>query len=387
MSSVTIAPHGGTLVNRLLEGTQREEAIAVARQSPRITIDDVAISDLELIATGAFSPLTGFLTQQDYVRVVQEMRLANGVVWSIPITLAVSEQEADGLREGEPVALHSQDGQLVALLELRERFRYDAQLEAQHVYRTTDAAHPGVARVFRQGPILLGGDIWLLESPASRFPALALTPAASRAAFAERGWRTIVGFQTRNPVHRAHEYLQKVALEIVDGLFLHPLVGATKDDDLPADVRVKSYQVLLNGYYPADRVLLGAYPAAMRYAGPREAILHAIARQNYGCTHFIVGRDHAGVGNYYGTYDAQQIFDTLEPGNLNITTLRFEHTFYCRTCASIASKRSCPHASDHHLTLSGTRVRELLRSGTLPPPEFTRPEVAQVLIDALRASA
>jgi sulfate adenylyltransferase len=379
----SITPHGGTLINRPLEGTARDEAIAVAQRSPRITLDDIALSDLELIATGAFSPLTGFLGSADYMRVVTEMRLANGIVWSIPITLAVSEDEAEQLRDGEPVALYDEANQLVGLLELSERFRYDPELEAQHVYRTTDAAHPGVARLYRQGPVLLGGDIWLIETLSSRFPKLAFTPAQSRAAFAERGWGTIVGFQTRNPVHRAHEYLQKVALETVDGLFLHPLVGATKDDDLPADVRVRSYEVLLDGYYPADRVLLAAYPAAMRYAGPREAILHAIARQNYGCTHFIVGRDHAGVGNYYGTYDAQVIFDTLAPGDLAITTLRFEHTFYCRTCASIASKRSCPHPTDQHMTLSGTRVRELLRAGTPPPPEFTRPEVAQVLIDAL----
>lgn len=382
----SITPHGGALINRLLEGTARDEAIAVAQRSPRITLDDIALSDLELIANGAFSPLTGFLGAADYARVVAEMRLSSGIVWSIPITLAVSEAEAETLREGEPVALHDQSGQLVGLLELRERYRYDAELEAQQVYRTTDAAHPGVARLYRQGPVLLGGDIWLFAEAVSRFPKLAFTPAASRAAFAERGWRTIVGFQTRNPVHRAHEYLQKVALEMVDGLLLHPLVGATKDDDLPADVRVRSYEVLLEGYYPTDRVLLAAYPAAMRYAGPREAILHAIARQNYGCTHFIVGRDHAGVGSYYGTYDAQLIFDTLAPGDLAITPLRFEHTFYCRTCASIASKRSCPHPSDQHMTLSGTRVRELLRAGTPPPPEFTRPEVAQVLIDALQGA-
>jgi sulfate adenylyltransferase len=382
----SITPHGGALINRLLEGTARDEAIAVAQRSPRITLDDIALSDLELIANGAFSPLTGFLGAADYARVVAEMRLSNGIVWSIPITLAVSEAEAEPLRDGEPVALHDQSGQLVGLLELRERFRYDPELEAQQVYRTTDAAHPGVSRLYQQGPVLLGGDIWLFAEAVSRFPRLAFTPAASRAAFAERGWRTIVGFQTRNPVHRAHEYLQKVALEMVDGLLLHPLVGATKDDDLPADVRVRSYEVLLAGYYPADRVLLAAYPAAMRYAGPREAILHAIARQNYGCTHFIVGRDHAGVGSYYGTYDAQLIFDTLAPGDLAITPLRFEHTFYCRTCASIASKRSCPHPSDQHMTLSGTRVRELLRAGTPPPPEFTRPEVAQVLIDALQGA-
>jgi sulfate adenylyltransferase len=386
MTSTTIQPHGGTLVNRVLVGTAAEEARGRALSAPRVTLNEVGLADLEMIAIGAYSPLTGFLGQADYERVVEEMRLADGTLWSLPITLPVSESRAEMLREGEPVGLYNASGALVGLLELRERYTYDQRHEAAQVYRTTAQEHPGVARLYQQGPVLLGGDVWLLEQPASSFPRLAYTPAATRAHFAERGWQTIVGFQTRNPVHRAHEYLQKAALELVDGLLLHPLVGATKDDDVPADTRVRSYEVLLEGYYPRDRVLLAAYPAAMRYAGPREAILHAISRQNYGCTHFIVGRDHAGVGNYYGTYDAQRLFDTLQPGDLAITPLKFEHTFYCKTCGNMASTRTCPHTSDHHLVLSGTRVREMLRSGTLPPPEFTRPEVAKVLIDALRAA-
>ncbi|GAB4432067.1 MAG: sulfate adenylyltransferase [Chloroflexi bacterium OHK40] len=382
----TIPPHGGTLTDRVLRGSARDEAIARARQAPRVTLNEVGLSDLELIATGVFSPLKGFLGRADYERVVGEARLADGTLWPIPITLAVDEAQARALREGEPVALHAGDGALVGLLELHERYHADPRREAAEVYRTTDAAHPGVARLYGQGPVLLGGDVWLIEPPRRPFPTLHLTPAESRRAFAERGWRSVVGFQTRNPIHRAHEYIQKAALELVDGLFLHPLVGATKDDDLPAEVRVRSYEVLLQGYYPATRTLLAVFPAAMRYAGPREALLHAIARQNYGCTHFIVGRDHAGVGSYYGTYDAQRIFDTLRPGDLAITPLRFEHTFYCRTCASVASSRTCPHDGAHHLTLSGTRVRELLRAGEAPPPEFTRPEVARVLIEALRAA-
>jgi sulfate adenylyltransferase len=386
MTSIPIQPHGGTLVDRVLTGAAADEARAIALSAPRVTLNEIGVADLEMIAIGAYSPLTGFLGQADYERVVNEMRLANGMLWSLPITLPVSESRAEMLREGEPIGLYNSTGQLVGLLELRERYTYDQRHEAEHVYRTTTQEHPGVARLYRQGPVLLGGDVWLFESPASAFPHLALTPNATRAIFAERGWRTIVGFQTRNPVHRAHEYLQKAALELVDGLLLHPLVGATKDDDVPAATRVRSYEVLLEGYYPRDRVLLGAYPAAMRYAGPREALVHAISRQNYGCTHFIVGRDHAGVGNYYGTYEAQRLFDTLKPGDLAITALKFEHTFYCKTCGNIASTRTCPHTSDHHLTLSGTRVREMLRSGTLPPPEFTRPEVAQVLIEALRAA-
>jgi sulfate adenylyltransferase len=382
----SITPHGGTLIDRVLSGPARADALAAAKAAPRITLDAVATADVELIASGGYSPLTGFFGAADYRRVVREMRLANGTLWPIPITLAASEKEAAGLREGDPVALQTADGRIVAVLELRERYHGDPLAEAEHVYGTTDAAHPGVARILARGPVLLGGDIWLLEAQPSPFPALAFTPAQTRAIFAERGWNTVVAFQTRNPIHRAHEYLQKAALELVDGLLVHPLVGATKGDDVPADVRVRTYEVLLRGYYPASRTLLAAYPAAMRYAGPREAILHAISRQNYGCTHFIVGRDHAGVGSYYGTYDAQRIFDTLAPGDLAIQTMRFEHTFYCRTCGSVASPRTCPHDVEHHLVLSGTRVREMLRTGEYPPPEFTRPEVAEILIDALRAA-
>jgi ATP sulfurylase len=386
MTSHPIPPHGGALVDQVLDAAVRAEVRAVAESAPAVTLSEVGLADLELIATGAYSPLRGFLGRADYERVVGEMRLRDGTLWPIPITLPVGEREADGLREGQFVALRAPSGALVGLLKLSERYYYDREREAAEVYRTTDPAHPGVARLYRQGPVLLGGEAWLIEPLPAPFPALAYTPAASRQAFARRGWRTIVGFQTRNPVHRAHEYIQKAALEVVDGLFLHPLVGATKDDDVPAAARVRSYQVLLRHYYPEERVLLAAYPAAMRYAGPREALLHAISRQNYGCTHFIVGRDHAGVGTYYGTYDAQRIFDTLAPGDLAITPLKFEHTFYCRTCAAVASPRTCPHDAEHRLALSGTRVRELLRAGTPPPPEFTRPEVASVLIEALRAA-
>jgi sulfate adenylyltransferase len=254
----TIQPHGGTLIDRVLIGAARAEARAVAANAPRVTLSEVGIADLEMIATGAYSPLTGFLGRADYERVVNEMRLAGGTLWSIPITLPVSESRAEMLREGQPVGLNAPDGRLVGLLELRERYTYDPIHEAEQVYRTTAQEHPGVARLYRQGPVLLGGDVWLLEDLAGTFPELAFTPSQSRAAFAERGWRTVVGFQTRNPVHRAHEYIQKSALEIVDGLFLHPLVGATKEDDVPAAARVESYQVLLRNYYPPDRVLLGA---------------------------------------------------------------------------------------------------------------------------------
>lgn len=383
----TITPHGGTLVSRVLEGSERTEALSVAQAAPRITLSEVGLADLEMIATGGYSPLRGFMGRADYERVLAEMRLTDGTMWPIPITLPVTAAEAETLKEGAAVALASPNGSLVGLLELRERYTYDPHYEAIQVYQTDDAAHPGVARLYAQGPVLLAGDIWLLERPETLFPDLALTPQQSRNAFVERGWRSVVAFQTRNPIHRAHEYLHKIALETIDGLFMHPLVGATKQDDVPAEARVRSYRVLVKNYYPHERVVLAAFPSAMRYAGPREALLHAIARQNYGCTHFIVGRDHAGVGNYYGTYDAQRIFDTLQPGDLAITPLRFEHTFYCRICQSIVSSRTCPHGSENHLVLSGTKVREMLRSGTPPPAEFTRPEVAQVLIESLGGSA
>lgn len=380
---MTIAPHGGALIQRLVPKLELADALREAERLPSIRLSPWSVSDLDLIAIGGFSPLTGFLGSADYRSVVEEMRLANGLVWPIPITLPVSEEEAAGLKEGTRIALRDEAGRLVGTLDLTEKYRYDKAAEARLVYRTEDPAHPGVAKLYAQGDVLLAGEVRAFRRPDSAFPELPSEPAVTRRLFADRGWRRVVAFQTRNPVHRAHEYIQKAALEIVDGLFLQPLVGQTKGDDIPAEVRVRSYKVLLRQYFPADRVILGAYPAAMRYAGPREAILHALVRKNYGCTHFIVGRDHAGVGNYYGTYDAQRIFDEFAPNELGITPLFFEHTFYCHACGGMASAKTCPHPASDHLTLSGTRVRELLRSGQLPPPEFTRPEVARVLAQAL----
>jgi sulfate adenylyltransferase len=391
MSSVPgIRPHGGVLIDRELRGIAREGALERAGSLPRIELSEVNLSDVEMIATGALSPLTGFMTQDDYESVVNSMRLSNGVVWSIPITLAVDEDLTGSISEGDEVALyqptnHVQDarGHLVATMHVQAKFTYDKEREAREVFRTTEEAHPGVARIYEQGNVLLGGPISLLNRPADQeFPEFRFDPIETRRMFADRGWRRIVGFQTRNPIHRAHEFIQKTAMEIVDGLFLNPLVGTTKSDDVSARVRMQSYQTILEAYYPADRVCMGVFPAAMRYAGPREAIFHAICRKNYGCTHFIVGRDHAGVGQYYGTYDAQLIFDEFEPQEIGITPLFFEYTFYCRRCQTIVSAKTCPHGKDDWLYLSGTQVRDMLSRGEAPPPEFTRPEVAQILIEA-----
>jgi sulfate adenylyltransferase len=383
----TIAPHGGTLVNRFIPDEQRESATEAAASLPRLTLNDRQISDLELIAIGAASPLTGFLTQADYESVVNTMHLANGLPWTIPLTLAVTHQQAAELKSGGKAALTDVDGALLATITVGDIYDYDKELEADKVYGTTDEAHPGVAAVYAQPDVLVGGDVDVFLLPKhGDFPEYYLTPAQTRAYFAEHGWRSVVGFQTRNPVHRAHEYLQKVALEMVDGLLLHPLVGQTKGDDIPADVRMKCYRVLLDNYYPLDRTLLSVNPASMRYAGPREAIFHALIRKNYGCTHFIVGRDHAGVGTYYGTYDAQVIFDKFDPAAIGIIPLKFEHTFWCNRCEGMASAKTCPHTPADRVSLSGTKVRDMLRAGEVPPMEFTRPEVAEVLIAAMKAN-
>jgi sulfate adenylyltransferase len=381
----SIAPHGGQLANRVLRGSLREAALERAGSFPQVQLTRMAASDLEMIAVGAFSPLTGFMTKDDYDTVIDTMRLSNGLPWTIPVTLPVDDDTAAGLEEGLEIALLAGD-HLMGIMTIAEKFQADKEREAREVYRTTEEAHPGVARLYRHGNWLLGGEVYMLNGPQdAEFPELRHEPAQTRRMFASRGWRRIVAFQTRNPIHRAHEYIQKTALEIVDGLFLHPLVGETKADDIPADVRIESYQAILRDYYPADRVLLGVFPAAMRYAGPREAIFHAIARKNYGCTHFIVGRDHAGVGSYYGTYDAHHIFDEFEAGELGITPLFFDYTFFCKKCGAVVSAKTCPHSKEDWVYLSGTQVREMLERGEMLPEEFTRPEVSRVLMEGIQS--
>ncbi|MEL6938941.1 MAG: sulfate adenylyltransferase [Cyanobacteria bacterium J06598_1] len=384
--TTTIAAHGGTLINRLASAEQKKEFESKADSLPRVALDARAASDLVMIAIGGFSPLTGFMKEADYNPVVTDMRLASGVPWSVPVTLSVTEDIAEPLEIGQLIRLDDESGRFIGVLELSEKYTYDKKKEAINVYRTEEDAHPGVKVVYDQGNINLAGDVWLLERDAHPlFPSYQIDPAESRKQFAERGWKTVVGFQTRNPIHRAHEYIQKCALETVDGLFLHPLVGATKSDDIPADVRMRCYEIMMENYFPQDRVILAINPSAMRYAGPREAIFHALIRKNYGCTHFIVGRDHAGVGDYYGTYDAQAIFDEFEPGELGISPMKFEHAFYCKRTSTMATTKTSPATPEERIHLSGTKVRAMLREGKQPPPEFSRPEVAAELIKAMQA--
>ncbi|MBV8451713.1 MAG: sulfate adenylyltransferase [Deltaproteobacteria bacterium] len=381
-----IMPHGdGELVELKVPAAERPHLRAYAEKLPAVILNARDLADLEMLATGAFSPLTGYMAEADYSRSRDEMRLASGVPWPIPITLGVEEAAAQGLSRGQEVALVSDGGNRVAVLKLAEIYQVDRKREAEAVFGTSDEAHPGVKNVLAMPPWCLAGRVMLFEDvPGRTFLQYPREPRQTRAQFRANGWKKIVAFQTRNPTHRAHEYIQKAALEICDGLLLHPLVGETKGDDVPAAIRMETYELLLKLYYPQGRAMLAVMPAHMRYGGPREAILHAIVRRNYGCTHFIVGRDHAGVGNYYGSYDAQKIFDHFAPPEIGITPLTFENTFYCTRCASMASYKTCPHTDADRLLLSGTKVREMLRRGELPPPEFTRPELAAILVRAMK---
>jgi len=395
-----VAPHGGTLVNRIVDSARAEALRQRAPELPRIDLSFKQACDLEMIAIGAFSPLTGFVKKADFESICKKMRLADGIrvnpgankgnregtVWPIPITLSVdNETEAKLVRRGQ-AALYHPDGTLLAIMDVSDIFPHDKEMEIPAVFGTSDPAHPGVKAVLDEGPWCVGGSIHVLtvtpeKEPGEQFTQHRLAPAQTREEFAKRGWNTVVAFQTRNPIHRAHEYLTKCAQEICDGLLIHPLVGETKPGDIPADVRMKCYTALMNKYYVPQRTMLGVMPAAMRYAGPKEAILHAIVRKNYGCSHFIVGRDHAGVGTYYGTYDAQNIFNQFKFIDMGMHILKFEHTAWCNACEGMVSPKTCPHGDDQKVALSGTKVRDMLAAAQRPPAEFSRPEVADVLIE------
>jgi sulfate adenylyltransferase len=373
-----IPPHGDLLIDRTLTEADSRDLHALAAGLPSLTLQPRELNDLDLIAVGALSPLTGFITRPDYEAVLKDMRLANGVLWPLPVTLSAPPMLAEKLSTGDRLALRDSAGELRGVIDVADIYRRNHEREARAVYLTADHDHPGVATLYHQHDFLIGGPVLVPARP-DPYGGDHLLPTAARARFLELGWRTIVAFQTRNPIHRAHEHLLHVALESADGLFINPLVGETNPDDVPAGVRMNCYRAVIDNYFPADRVVLGVLPAAMRYAGPREALFHAIIRQNYGCTHFIVGRDHAGVGDYYGPFDAQRIFDGLSPTDLAIRSVPFDFAFYCRSCGRTATAADCPHDDSDHVFLSGTRVRELLHAGAPLPPEFTRPEVAEIL--------
>jgi sulfate adenylyltransferase len=378
---MTIAPHGGELIDRLLTGSELEAAKAKAASLPKIVVNDYVAFDIDGIAKGIFSPLKGFMTQAEIQNVLGNMHVKDGVPWTIPIFLTVSQEDGDRLEVGSEVAIEDDQGDIVAILNLSEKFSMDHKEIAEKTYGTDDDAHPGVAYTLSCGPVFLAGDLDVLKAREIEFQDYNLTPKETRAQFEKNGWKRIVAFQTRNPIHRAHEYLTKCALEMCDGLLIHPLMGTTKSDDIPGDVRMKCYQALMDGYYPANHVMLSLMPVNMRYAGPKEAVMHAIIRRNYGCTHFIVGRDHAGVGNYYGTYDAHNIFDNFDPNEMGIQCMFFDHSFYSTKTNGMASSKTCPGTNEDHVFLSGTKVREMLQNSEMPPEEFTRPEVAKILID------
>lgn len=385
-----VPPHGGELVDRLVPEDEKADRLREAAELPKVLLSSREVSDLIMIGMGAFSPLTGFMDQEDYRRVVAEMHLANGVLWPVPITLAPPNGTVDRIGEGQHVALvDSGSNEIVGTMCVTGRFSYDKRTEALNVFRTDDERHPGVAKLYAQGDTCLAGEVMVLSEGGypERFPEDYARPRETREIFTERGWRTVVAFQTRNPLHRSHEYLTKVALEIADGLFIHPIVGELKEGDIPAEVRQRCYRVLLDRYYPKERVVLKVYPMEMRYAGPREAVLHAIIRQNFGCSHLCVGRDHAGVGDYYGPFDAQRIFDEIAPGELHLQPLKFENAYYCKLCQGMASAKTCPHDREHHVSISGTKLREMLANGEMPPSEFSRPEVIEVLMEYYRTAS
>jgi len=384
MTSQLVPPHGGELRPLLLEGEERKQNLKKANMLPKIRLSSRETSDLIMMAIGAFSPLDGFMGKDDYENVVENMHLLNGILWPIPITLSVTKKQSESLPlESEVALVDDESDETMGIMTIREKFTYDKINEASKVFLTEDEAHPGVAKVYAQKEILLGGPLKALsEGPYPKIYGKKFgRPEETRKIFKKQGWSTVAAFQTRNPIHRSHEYCTKIALEVSDGIFIHPLVGKLKAGDIPADIRMKCYDILLEKYYPKDRVVLKVYPLEMRYGGPREALLHAVFRQNYGCSHLIIGRDHAGVGDYYGPFDAQKIFTEIENDALYIKPLNIDWTFWCHKCDGMASMKTCPHGKEDRVLISGTKVRELLANGEMLPKEFSRPEVAEILVD------
>ncbi|MBD3225609.1 MAG: sulfate adenylyltransferase [Caldithrix sp.] len=388
MSSTLVPPHGGQLKPLILQGQALENEKQKAAGLPAVRMNSRETSDLIMLAQGAFSPLDGFMGKSDYSTVVTDMVMQNGTLWPIPITLSASKEQSAAINEGDEVALvDDESGDIMGTMTVQEKFDYDKKHEARNVFGTEDEAHPGVAKIYNQHDVYLAGPVKALsEGPyPDRYGAYYARPEQTRAIFADRGWNKVSGFQTRNPIHRSHEYVTKIAMEVSDGVLIHPLVGKLKPGDIPAETRMKSYEVLLDNYYLRDNVVLKVYPMEMRYGGPREAVLHAIFRQNYGCSHLIVGRDHAGVGDYYGPFDAQSIFDDIPSDKLHIQPLKIDWTFWCHKCDGMASMKTCPHEKSDRVMISGTKLRDMLSNGERPPKEFSRPEVIDVLMDYYRS--
>ncbi len=370
-------PHGGRLVDRLARGRSRERLLRDAYEMPRIEVNDSLAADIANIAHGVYSPLEGFMTQDDYLSVVYNMRLSSDLPWTIPIVLDVAPREVQGVVEGDEVALFYR-GEPIAVMRVEEIYGWDKEEYALHVFKTRDPAHPGVARLLKRKELLVGGPILLLRDPPEPFEHVRLWPKETRVLFSERGWRTIAAFQTRNVPHRGHEFIQKAALTFVDGLFINPLVGWKKPGDYKDEVIVEAYKVLIENYYPRDTVVFSVLRMEMRYAGPREAVHHAIVRKNFGATHFIVGRDHAGVGNYYGPYESWELFKEFP--DLGITPLFFHEAFYCKKCGQMVTEKICPHPEEYRVRISGTKIRKMIMEGKRPPEYMMRPEVADVIL-------
>ena len=377
-----LTPHGGKLVNKIATEEEKKQLEEKAKNLTKIVIKDRYVSDCEMIANGGFSPLEGFMCKEDAENVINNLHLKNGLLWSIPVVLPILDEVFNNLKIGDEVALYDKNNRLIAIMVVEDKFNLDLENYCKNVFKTTDIEHPGVKVVKEAGNNFIGGEIVRLVNRPVREgidEKYYLDPTEVREIIKKKGWKRVVAFQTRNPIHRAHEYIIKVALEPMDGVMIHPLVGETKPDDIPADVRMQCYETLIDNYFNKEKVNLSVLPASMHYAGPREAIHHMLMRKNYGATHMIIGRDHAGVGDYYGTYEAQEFVDKYTE-ELGIQPLKFEHSFYCTKCENMASAKTCPHPKEDHVHLSGTKVRAMLREGKRPPKEFSRPEVADILI-------